>query len=199
MTGHGHLSPAYMAQRVYEDYVRDNPREEGYMTFSQLCDGYFLNGYVVSTPNYFILARPVNKEADPLDIINPVIPFPREEWNAWYIAAMAGDPSLCWTFYPFELDYVGYQRVTDEIESRWFKTSQIRRITKIVKIMNTPKPPDPIPPVTTDPADADKAAKMAQRNRAKGKRGAQSTILSGQGAGSANQGYPQGTGKTILS
>ncbi len=58
-------------------------------------------GYVLSTPTFFLLARPVLLTAVTLDfdlddLLNPFHRFPPEECNAWCIGVLAGDMVKAW-------------------------------------------------------------------------------------------------------
>ncbi len=176
------------AYRMYAERFGDDGVK--WLTFGQYLECYMNNGYVVSTPKMFICARPVPRDAHPDDIGNPLLPFPVEDCDAWFVAIMAGDPRLCWTYYPLDLKYVGYQRSAEE-PIRWFNNNRYRRI-----IMGSSKPPDPEPvppPPTEDNKDKYAAKRQAQKNRSE-RRGNQSTILSSGGGGNS----AASSGKTIL-
>lgn len=72
------------AQLVYELYTADSPR-----TFQQDIQLHFLHGYVFSTPEEFLMGRPVESTADQDDIRNPAVVFDREDCDCWYIYAYA--------------------------------------------------------------------------------------------------------------
>ena len=120
---HGMNSPAMAAAHLYAGLFGDDGRE--YMSFGQMLDGYLVNGYVISTPEYFICARPVPREAPAEQIINPVYPFDHKDCDAWFVGLLAGNLRLVWTYYPHSLEYCGYQRKGSPI--RWVKTSKLRR------------------------------------------------------------------------
>lgn len=172
---HGMESPAMIAARKYLEIFGDKGEE--IMTFGQMLEAYFVNGYVVATPEYFICARPVRMDADPDDIINPVYPFVPGECNAWFVGLMAGDPRLIWTYCPITFEYCGYQR--DGSSLRWFETERIRR--KIMGSGPKVKDPEPAPPPpSVDNKDVELAARQARANRAD-RKGYKSTLLaSGQ-------------------
>lgn len=190
MNTHGPSSPAMQAYRMYTERFGDGGTDG--LSFGQCVELYMNCGFVVSTPEFFIAARMCPKEAPYEEIVNAAYPFQPEACNAWFICLMAGDPRLCWTYYPYEMEYVGYQRVADE-PIRWFNMNQYRRL---LAMGSKPKVPDPEPippPPTTDNKDAKAAIRQAQINRAD-RRGNQSTILSDA------VGNPASTpGKTILS
>ena len=119
---HGIESPAFDAAMVYR-------REKCVRTFEEDLQIHLVNGYVIATPEYFIMGRPVNKNADPIEIVNPCFPFSREEQNCWWIYLMAGNVKKCWDFYPYYLPFVGWQKKEKPI--CFYPMDQIHtRITK---------------------------------------------------------------------
>lgn len=99
---HGITSPAYLASRAYREYNTSD------FNFTQLVDMHLVGGYVVSTPAYFILARPVYTGAHEDLILDPAYTF--DYINAWFIFLFAGDISRAWDYFPIALPYVGWQR-----------------------------------------------------------------------------------------
>jgi hypothetical protein len=188
MNGHGIDSPALAAMKAYNAATNEH-----HLNFSQLLDAYFLNGYIVSTPEYFVAARPVDRFAPIEQIVDPSYPFEKEAVNGWFICLMAGAPRMCWTLYPIDLEYVGYQRFRDDERVRWFKSSTLRRINTMGSKPKQKDPPPPIPPPTANSKDAEEARRQAQRNRAS-RKGNQRTLLAGQST------TPAGStgGKTLL-
>jgi len=188
MTGHGIYSPALAAMKAYNEAT-----DEHHLNFSQLLDAYFLNGYIVSTPDYFVAARPVNRFAPIEQIVDPSFPFEEKDVNGWFICLMAGAPRMCWTLCPIELEWVGYQRFRDDERVRWFKSSTLRRINTMGSKPKQ-KDPEPLAPVPTpNNKDAEEARRQVQRARAN-RKGNQSTLL----AGSAPTAAAPAGGKTLL-
>lgn len=90
-------------------------------TFDEDICAHLETGYVVATPEYFLMGRAVDRWADPELITNPWHAFPADQQNAWLCYAFAGDmrrlfdaiPPLPWAgwqrrggglrFYPFEI------------------------------------------------------------------------------------------------
>jgi hypothetical protein len=85
-------------------------RESCRRSFQEDLELHLLTGFVVSTPVFFIMGRPVDRLADPELIIDPAYPFPSEEWNAWMIYLASGDMTHCWNYYPFPFDWVGWEK-----------------------------------------------------------------------------------------
>lgn len=65
-------------------------------------------GYVHSTPDYFVMARPVLSTARPEEIANAFKTW--SEPDAWFIWLMAGDMTKAWGRFPFELPLIGFSR-----------------------------------------------------------------------------------------
>jgi len=101
--GHGVDSPAWEAANVYE-------QEACARTFRQDLELHLLNGYVVSTPEFFIMGRPVQKDSPHDCILDPSFPYHPNDWDCWHIYLMAGDIKKCWDFYPFPLEWVSWER-----------------------------------------------------------------------------------------
>ena len=85
-------------------------------------------GYVFSTPDAFIMGRPVDKHASYDQIIRPEIEFPSP--NAWLIWLAAGAAAIR-VFLdrePFPLPYMGWER---DNKLRWYDRQQIiRHVTR---------------------------------------------------------------------
>ena len=90
---------------------------------------YHENGFVFSTPNYFIMARPVDTEAHENDIVGRRI-FKLSECDGWLIHCMAGDISRVWEIMPFYLPLLAFQRKN---ELRVMPFSAMRRLAEINK------------------------------------------------------------------
>jgi hypothetical protein len=91
-----HKNPILEAAGVYQ-------REPCRRTFQQDLDIHLTTGYVVSTPEYFIMARPVNSGAPQEDVVNPMHIFDNSECDCWHIYLMAGDMKKCWDKCPDDL------------------------------------------------------------------------------------------------
>jgi hypothetical protein len=100
---HAPDSPLLKFAEVYK-------REECARTFKDDLEIHLLTGFVYSTPDYFIMGRPVDRFGDPEKIIDPTYPFPREQWNCWHIYGMAGDIKLCWSREPIVFPWVSWEK-----------------------------------------------------------------------------------------
>ena len=95
------MTPSQIAYKYYE-------KEHGNI-FHQVLDLHLLNGYVHSTPDYFIMARPVNMRAPKADIINPHFIFQNNEWNCWFVYFYTGNIKNVFTNMPFSLRYCSFE------------------------------------------------------------------------------------------
>lgn len=68
------------------------------------------NGYVLSTPHLLCLARTVIWPMPPEVIIDPEFEFPTQHVNCWHIHCLAGSINSLFTFMPFRLPYVSWER-----------------------------------------------------------------------------------------
>ena len=97
------MTPVEKAAAVYQ-------REWCASTFRSDLEAHLLNGYVHSTPEAFVMARPVNSKADEGLILNPWHRFERGECDAWLIWLAAGDLASLLGLFPFPLPLIGWQK-----------------------------------------------------------------------------------------
>lgn len=97
------MTPYDLAQSVYS-------KEWCARSFQTDLDLHFRNGYVFSGPDFFIMGRPVNRNAPAKEIVNPACCF--LEPDAWliYLAAGPGALSQLLAHEPFILPYFGWER-----------------------------------------------------------------------------------------
>lgn len=84
---------------------------------------HLVNGYVYSTPEAFVMGRPVQLSAPSHEILDPEYVFPRETWNCWHVALYAGDMGKLFTFAEFDLPYAAFQKRN---KLRFYAINQIR-------------------------------------------------------------------------
>ena len=99
------LTPYQEAQAVYL-------REESTTTFLSELALHLENptAWVLKTPTMFCLARPVASRGLESEILNARIVYPRESWDAWFLAVYAGDVSEVLRQVPFQLPSYGWQK-----------------------------------------------------------------------------------------
>lgn len=95
-------SPVEQAAAVYR-------REPCARTFREDLEFYLINGWVVSTPTVFAMARPVASGASYQQITGHHV-FPMTEADAWLIYLLAGSMADAWHYLPFDLPKVMLER-----------------------------------------------------------------------------------------
>lgn len=113
------MSPYFEAKAVYD-------REPCVRTFEEDLLIHFQHGFVFSTPDYFIMGRPVDLQAEHALIVNPAHIFPREKCNCWHIYLMAGSPKPAWDIMPWPLGWFSFERRN---ELRFYPVDRIRRLS----------------------------------------------------------------------
>jgi hypothetical protein len=104
-------------------------------TFAQDMGAHLTTGYVFSTPEEILLARPVASKADPRIINNPYYQFRREDTDCWYIYGYADTGKNSWQglvkkvlrWMPYELPLVAWERKRDA-RLRFY---EIKRLAKL--------------------------------------------------------------------
>lgn len=85
-----------------------------------------MHGFVFTTPDFFVMGRPVVKEADPGMIIDPSVQFARRACDCWHIYLFSGDMKAAWDRLPWELTFISLERRN---ELRFYKLEEIRRLS----------------------------------------------------------------------
>jgi hypothetical protein len=68
------------------------------------------HGCAIKLPGVVALARPVDRNGYPTDIIDPSLHFCSLRWDCWHIYLLVGDAAAAWKYLPFELDWMSYER-----------------------------------------------------------------------------------------
>ena len=97
------MTPIRQAMEVYE-------RESCARPFTEDLEAHLLGGYVIATPSVFLMARPVPVSADPADILNPYMTWPRTQCDAWHIWLAAGDMREFPKHLPWMTKWVCFER-----------------------------------------------------------------------------------------
>lgn len=84
------------------------------LDFTKRLEANYRDGFVFSTPTYFIMGR-------------PILDDPRALGGAWFCEAASGDTSAMWTILPYPLPWIGWERFDSRL--RFHRTSEIRRLT----------------------------------------------------------------------
>jgi hypothetical protein len=97
------LSPWERARGVYAD--GKSPR-----TFEWDLILHFEHGFVFSTPEVFVMGRPVRSSAPAADILNPDKNWPRAECDCWHVWLCAGDVRGALRLMPWPLPLASFER-----------------------------------------------------------------------------------------
>tara|TARA_R110000803_G_scaffold196411_1_gene259705 strand:+ start:753 stop:1127 length:375 start_codon:yes stop_codon:yes gene_type:complete len=111
-------SPYLRAAAVYDNEPCD-------FTFKEDLEMHLMCGFVFSTPDYFIMGRPVIKGADIELITDPTYEFERELCNCWHVYLFAGDMSKSFDILPWSLEWLSMERNN---EMRYLKMDILQRI-----------------------------------------------------------------------
>lgn len=110
-----------LAQRLYREEPQARTLEEDIRRHLVNPDG-----YVLKTPAVLAMGRPIPRNADPRDIINPLIWFPIEDCDCWHIYLVAGDIGLAWTFLPYPLPWLSLERSN---RLRFYRSDRIKALS----------------------------------------------------------------------
>lgn len=92
------------------------------------------HGFVFSTPEYFIMGRPMHyfEKGKLRQDIENLTTHPLEKANLWYIHAMAGDMNKAWDILPYPLGYIAWERLREgQRDLQITSTETLRRLSKI--------------------------------------------------------------------
>lgn len=88
--------------------------------FTAEVEAHFLTGVAISTPELFLMGRPMPRDGDPSDIWRA---WPRAECDAWFVWVGVGDARALIRQMPFPLPWVGWYRQGREWSAeRWLPT-----------------------------------------------------------------------------
>lgn len=110
------MSPAQVLRELYA--------RKG-LSFDQYVAIHIDRGFVFSTPDFFVMGRPVCRQWRKEDVFDADQSAPRAVADGWFIHAMAGDTGKAWSILPWPLGWIGFQRFDNVL--RWVPTEVIRR------------------------------------------------------------------------
>src|SRR4029077_19298097 len=87
-----------------------------------------VTGYVIDTDDVFLMGRPVRHDVPVEAILCPHVSFAREQCDAWFIWACAGNVKAMPDFAPYPLPLVGWARRNDRIRWYWWEDA-FRRVS----------------------------------------------------------------------
>lgn len=100
-------------------------RETCARSFNDDLLAHLMGGFVYSTPDYFIMGRPVMRSAPQAQIVDPTVAFPKEDCDTWHIYLLAGDPRPAWSIMPWPLAWFSFERGN---ELRFYPVDRIKRL-----------------------------------------------------------------------
>lgn len=116
-------------QTMVQKYI-DVPQEA---PFGEYVEWHLQNGFVYSTPDYFIMGKNCRKLAPPNEIADCEHIFNKEDSDCWYIFAMAGNIGKAFNCMPFTLPWVAFERIIDnKRELRFYKTEDLQRLAQFL-------------------------------------------------------------------
>lgn len=105
------MTPRERIADLYQIYRQER-------TFEEDISLHRLTGYVIERADFFLMGRPVCREAPVEAICCPFISFPPEVADAWFLWAFSGDLVEVFSSAPYFLPYVGWIRRGRHI--RWY-------------------------------------------------------------------------------
>jgi hypothetical protein len=100
------MTPVQRAAAVYS-------REDCARSFKEDVEAHLLHGWVISTPEVFLLARKVDHAAPQDQIINPWFNSWEKEPDSWHLYLFSGSLMSAFKCAPYPLEYVSYERTND--------------------------------------------------------------------------------------
>ena len=97
------MSPYEKAMSVYQ-------AEPCKRTFAQDLDLHLRYGFVFSTPEFFVMGRPVRKDAIERDLVDPGVLFKKSDCDAWMLYLVAGDMAKIVSVMPYPLPWIILER-----------------------------------------------------------------------------------------
>ncbi len=82
-------------------------------------------GFVFNTPEFFIMGRPVKKDAPHGLILDSSYAFVRRECDCWHIHLAAGNLEQAWQILPWQLPWLCFERKN---ELRFVPADRIQRL-----------------------------------------------------------------------
>lgn len=114
-------SPYWQAKRAY--LKADNQE----YTFEGVLKAHLDGGICVSTPEYFLMARPVAREASQELLSDPFLSFENLNPDAWFVYMAAGDISKgLWNNDLFGYKWIMFYRFDDKL--RCYNSKHLKRL-----------------------------------------------------------------------
>jgi hypothetical protein len=87
---------------------------------------HLLHGYVFSTPEMFMMGRPVRRDGTYENITDPTYKF--ADPDSWLVYLASGDLQIFFKHEPYPLPYIGFER---ENSLRFYSRERIKRLCEI--------------------------------------------------------------------
>lgn len=97
-------------REIYQKYQQERPEVD----FPALIGHHLQFGFVYSTPDFFVMGRPVPKNAASQLILDPNHFWGREHCDCWYLHAFAGRMDKVWKVMPYPLKFCAWTRIHDK-------------------------------------------------------------------------------------
>jgi hypothetical protein len=111
-------------ERMAEQY-RLKPQE---MPFEFYLDWHFKNGFIFSTPDFFIMGRALGRDWIAKHGIT-LHQLKKPLADTWYIHFFAGDMSKAWSILPWPLPWIAFERVrSGKRELTFVEIGRLRRL-----------------------------------------------------------------------
>lgn len=118
----GKLSPYWLAHHTY--------RKGGQAyTWNEVCRCHCSEGLFVSTDKYFLMARPVLKDASQKELVDPYFKFDSKVCDAWFVYMAAGEVSTAlWNNDLFDYEWAMWYRWEGQLSC--YRTEDLKRVIK---------------------------------------------------------------------
>lgn len=120
------MTPIDRIREFYQLHPQEQP-------FEWYLNWHLADGFVFSTPEFFIMGRPIKMYPDEEATIHGIDNFAiwdRSEHNCWYVHAMSGNIAKCWDILPYPLGFIAFERTRNgKRELTIMPTERIRRLT----------------------------------------------------------------------
>lgn len=88
---------------------------------------HLMSGFVYSTPDFFVMGRPVLSTALPMFVVDPRVKYERHQADCWHVYLMAGDMRKAWDILPWEYPLISFERLN---KLRFYDLAEVRRLSK---------------------------------------------------------------------
>jgi len=114
----------------YESIAEKYTNHPQPQTFDWYIRWHCMHGFVYSTPDFFLMGRPVVRDAPAIRITEPTYLFNPSDCDCWFIHAMAGNIRGAIGMEPYELPWYAWERMLDgELDLRFYEASRIRNLS----------------------------------------------------------------------